>query len=397
VYESLPVAQRHALHAATAHALERLYAGRLEDTDDRLAYHYARTAQSDRAVECLSRLAQKAARGHAHTEALGALEEALAHVERLPAEARDQRRLRLVLRKASSLIQLGRFREVLSVLLHWKASVDRLDDVALSAYYHFPLARTHLFVGDQVRAIHSAERAIADAARCEDTVTLGKAHYVLAQEAPLSGRSADGIKHALEALACLEQAGRPWWVGQAHWVVGLNHAMLGELDAALEAETRARLIGETVGNRQLQASALCATGIVRAGLGDTEAGSEACEASVSVAPDPLTSAVTLGWLGSCSSSTGRPHGPSPPWRRRPSNTASSDSRSSSPGSRRSWPMPIGSMASWSALTPRRARRSRSPGRPAHRTVWGTPCVRWRAPSSPPQRRPTPSPRSRRRS
>jgi transcriptional regulator with AAA-type ATPase domain/tetratricopeptide (TPR) repeat protein len=297
VYESLPVAQRHALHAATARALERLYEGRLEDADDRLAYHYARTDQSDRAVECLSRVAQKAARGHAHAEALGALEEALAHVERLPAEARDQRRLRLVLRKASSLIHLGRFREVLSVLLHWKASVDRLDDAALSAYYHFLLARTHLFVGDQVRAIQSAERAIADAARCGDTVTLGKAHYVLAQEAPLSGRSAEGIRHALEALACLERAGRPWWVGQAHWVVGLNHALLGELDAALEAETRARLIGETVGNRQLQASALCATGIVQAALGDTRAGIEACEASVSVAPDPLTNAVALGWLG----------------------------------------------------------------------------------------------------
>ena len=120
---------------------------------------------------------------------------------------------------------------------------------------------------------------------------------MLAQEAPLSGRSAEGIKHALEALACLERAGRPWWVGQAHWVVGLNHAMLGELDTALEAETRARLMGEAVGNRQLQASALCATGIVQAVLGDTEAGIESCEASVSVAPDPLTSAVALGWLG----------------------------------------------------------------------------------------------------
>jgi tetratricopeptide (TPR) repeat protein len=297
VYESLPVAQRHALHAATARALERLYEGRLEDADDRLAYHYARTDQSDRAVECLSRVAQKAARGHAHAEALGALEEALAHVERLPAEARDQRRLRLVLRKASSLIHLGRFREVLSVLLHWKASVDRLDDAALSAYYHFLLARTHLFVGDQLRAIQSAERAIADAARSGDTTTLGKAHYVLAQEAPLSGRSAEGIRHALEALACLERAGRAWWVGQAHWAVGLNHALLGELDAALEAETRARLIGETVGNKQLQASALCATGIVQAALGHTEAGIEACEGSVAVAPDPLTSAVALGWLG----------------------------------------------------------------------------------------------------
>jgi tetratricopeptide (TPR) repeat protein len=297
VYDSLPLAQRQALHAAAARALERLYEGRPEEADDRLAYHYARTDQADRAVECLSRVAEKAARGYAHTEALGVLEEALAHVERLPANVRDHRRLRLVLRKASSLIHLGRFRETLGFLLHWKASLDRLDDAALAAYYHFLLARTHLFLGDRERAIESAQRAIADSTRSGDTATRGKAHYVLAQEAPLSGRAAEGIGHALESLTCLERTGDEWWIGQAHWVVGLNHAQLGELGAALEAETRARIIGEAGGNRQLQASALWATGIVHTALGRAEAGIEACERSLAVAPDPLTRAVALGWLG----------------------------------------------------------------------------------------------------
>jgi tetratricopeptide (TPR) repeat protein len=296
-YDSLPVARRHALHAAAARALERLYEGRLEEMDDQLAYHYARTDQSERAVECLSRVAEKAARGHAHTEALGALEEALAHVERLPAEVRDRRRLRLVLRKASSLIHLGRFGEVLAVLLHWRTSFDRLNDASLAAYYHFLVARTHLFLGDRERAIQSAERAIAEAERSGDEVTRGKAHYVLAQEAPLSGRAVEGVRHAQEALACLERAGRAWWVGQAYWVVGLNHAQLGELDAAFEAETRARVIGETVGDRQLQASALWSMGIVHVALDQVEAGIEACQRSVAVAPDPLTHAVALGWLG----------------------------------------------------------------------------------------------------
>ena len=297
VYDSLPVAQRHALHASAARALERLYEGRLEEADDRLAYHYARTDQADRAVECLSRMAEKAARGYAHTEALGLLEEALAHVERLPATVRDHRRFRLVLRKASTLIHLGRFRETLAFLVHWKASLDRIDDAAMSAYYHFLLARTHLFVGDRERAIESAERAITDSTRSGDTATRGKAHYVLAQEAPLSGRAAEGIGHAIESLTCLERTGDEWWIGQAHWVVGLNHAQLGELGAALEAETRARIIGEAGGNRQLQASALCATGIVHTALGHAESGIEACQQSLSVAPDPLTRAVALGWLG----------------------------------------------------------------------------------------------------
>ena len=297
VYDSLPIAQRHARHAAVAQALERLYEGRLEEADDRLAYHYARTDQAERAVECLSRMAEKAARNSAHVEALGILDEALTHVERISAEARERRRLRLVLRKASLLIHLGRFGEVLGALLQWRASLDRLDDATLAAPYHFLLARAQLFLGDRERAIHSAERAIAEAARSGDTSTRGKAHYVLAQEAPLSGRAAEGIGHAREALACLERAGDQWWIGQAHWVVGLNHAQLGELDAALEAETRARMIAEAAGNRQLQASALCAAGIVQAGLGQTRAGIDACERSLAVAPDPLTRAVALGWLG----------------------------------------------------------------------------------------------------
>src|SRR5262249_23559576 len=72
---------------------------------------------------------------------------------------------------------------------------------------------------------------------------------------------------------------------------------LGELHAALEAETRARVIGETVGDRQLQASALSATGIVHVALGETERAIEACQRGLAVAPDPLTRAVVSGWLG----------------------------------------------------------------------------------------------------
>ena len=165
--------------------------------------------------------------------------------------------------------------------------LDRLDDAALSAYYHFLLARTHLFVGDRERTIESAERAIADSARCGDTTTRGKAHYVLAQEAPLSGPRRRG--HPARArVARLPRAHgrRAWWIGQAHWVVGLNHAQLGELDAALEAETRARIIGET--GRRPPAPGLGALrhGIVHAALGQAEAGIEACRAESRGRPRP---------------------------------------------------------------------------------------------------------------
>ena len=57
-YDSMLTARRRALHEAAAQALERLHADRLEEAYDRLAHHYSKTAQADKAVEYLSRFAE---------------------------------------------------------------------------------------------------------------------------------------------------------------------------------------------------------------------------------------------------------------------------------------------------------------------------------------------------
>src|SRR5262249_58904235 len=63
-YDSLLTSRRQALHATAGRALESFYAERLEEVYDRLAYHYARTAESVKAIDYLSRFADKAARGY---------------------------------------------------------------------------------------------------------------------------------------------------------------------------------------------------------------------------------------------------------------------------------------------------------------------------------------------
>src|SRR5207244_177416 len=83
-------------------------AKRLEDAYDRLAYHYSKAEHAEKAVEYLTRFAEKAAREHAHVEAILALQGALAHGERLPAErSRERLLLDLHLRLALSLAALG--------------------------------------------------------------------------------------------------------------------------------------------------------------------------------------------------------------------------------------------------------------------------------------------------
>jgi predicted ATPase len=58
-YRSLLTAHRQTLHAAAAHALEALFAGRLDQVSDQLAYHYAESTVATKAVEYLTRQAEK--------------------------------------------------------------------------------------------------------------------------------------------------------------------------------------------------------------------------------------------------------------------------------------------------------------------------------------------------
>src|SRR5439155_7878147 len=58
-YDSLLTSRRQALHTAAGRALENLYADRPEEVYDRLAYHYARTAESAKAIEYLTRFAER--------------------------------------------------------------------------------------------------------------------------------------------------------------------------------------------------------------------------------------------------------------------------------------------------------------------------------------------------
>jgi tetratricopeptide (TPR) repeat protein len=297
VYASLSPSGRGALHGAAGRALEVLYEGRLNEALDRLAYHYSKSEDSQKAVEYLTRFAEKAARGFTHAEAVTALQEAVAHVERLPDEERGRRRLDLILRQAFSLIPLGRFGESLGVLLGQRECVERLRDPWLSSRYYLLLGQTQSFLGEHELATRSAWQAIEEATQCQDEATTGKAYCLLALEGPLSGEALQGIEHGRQAIRLLEQTKERWWLGHAHWLVGLNHIQTGEFQQALEASARAHAIGEAIGDPRLQTFAAWATGTAHAAMGEWDAGVEACRRGLERSPDPLNTAIVKGWLG----------------------------------------------------------------------------------------------------
>ncbi len=296
-YESLLPARRQTLHAAAGRALEKMYADRREEVYDRLAYHYSKTDEAAKAVEYLTRVAAKAARAHAHTEAVKAVQEALAHVERLPAAEREPQLLNLILQQGSSLIPLGRIPEILELLLRKQEGLERLEDSSRIGRYYFQLGRVYSFLGEHERAAQCAQQAIEEAKRSGDEPTVGKAYFLLALEGVLSGSARQGVEHGRHAVALLERTDEPWWLGSAYWIVGLNYGTLGEFEPALEAQAQAQAIGEAIGDARLQTLAGWATGGINAVMGDWEAGIEACRRALERSPDPLNTVLASGWLG----------------------------------------------------------------------------------------------------
>jgi predicted ATPase len=143
-YESLLMSRRRLLHTAVGQALEQLYAGRLEAAYDRLAYHYSKAEQAEQAVTYLSCFAEKAGRDHAHVEAVMALQDAIAHGERLPSNsARERLLLDLHLRLAVSLHALGRDQEALEHLLAQQPHLDAIQDATLDGQYALLQSQIH--------------------------------------------------------------------------------------------------------------------------------------------------------------------------------------------------------------------------------------------------------------
>ncbi len=296
-YEGLAAVERAALHDAVGQALERRYADRLEEVQDRLAFHFSRTPRTDKALLYLRGLADKAARGHAHAEAIAALEEALHHAARLPTDQQARYRLELVLRLADSLYYLGRLPESLEVLEQRASDVESVSDPGVAARYHWLLGRSARLVGDRERGARSLRRAILEARRAGDPATEGKAYAALAMEGYWSGHPRQGVEDGRRAVTLLEGTAERWSLAHAYWALASNHVFMGEFGHARAALDHAAAVGEAIDDARIRAFVATTHGTIAAFAGEFEAGIDACREGVERSPDELARTQAIGLLG----------------------------------------------------------------------------------------------------
>jgi tetratricopeptide (TPR) repeat protein len=304
VYAALLAPQRQALHAAIGEAVEAVYAGRLDEWYDRLAWHFSRADDAAKAFAYLVHFADKAARRYALDEAVRALKHALAFADRLPPAERPRSRLDVVHHLAHRLSMLGRAAEARDLLMAEASLIAELHDPSLSGVYHFWLAYASSNLADSARAQEYAKRALEEAARGGDEMTMGRASFELSRESYIVGRPLDGIPQGRQAVALLERTNDHWWLGQALCILALNLLHIGDFAPALEAMEQARALGEAIGDVQLQAEAAGTTARIYAVMGEGEAAIAAGERGVTHAPDLVTRMRMIGWLAAAHQENG---------------------------------------------------------------------------------------------
>jgi len=294
VYAGLLERRRRQHHAAAGHGLEELYAGRIDDVVELIAYHYGRGQVWDKAVSYFRQAAVKAQRKSAHREALTSFEEALEALRRLPEtpETREQGiDVRLELR--GSLYPLGEFEKMLTYLREAEAMASVISDERRLGLVCIHTAEYLRQTGRFAEARTLAEKALAMGDKLQDVPLQSYA----GQYFGLACHALGDYRRASELLRVVTQSPQPErWTGalgmvgswDAHQAISLAWlarclAELGEFGEGVDAGRRAVALAEGLDIPYSLTAACLGLGNIYLVKGDLGAAGPVLERACSVA------------------------------------------------------------------------------------------------------------------
>jgi tetratricopeptide (TPR) repeat protein len=160
-YETLLKQKRKELHSLVGQAIEELYANRLEEFYEMLAFHYRRAEDWSRAYRYSWDAGLKARSLFAHIETLSYLEAALEALKKLPrTRAHLEQEIDLRFNMRSALFHLGNHDDWAAQIRKAELRAREISDNARLANCHNYLASYHLIRGHHKEAIRVGEEGL---------------------------------------------------------------------------------------------------------------------------------------------------------------------------------------------------------------------------------------------
>jgi predicted ATPase len=182
LYESIGPARRRRYHLRIAQAMEKLYASRLEDRYEALAYHFREGNNVEKAVAYSHRAGVRAASHFAYREAVLHLEQALRALEHMP-EGRQKAEQAIAIRidLGPALIAIGSYLapEVEENYIQAKKLCEQLGESPQLFPVLWTLSRIRNWRGELRAARRLATELLSLARREQDPLRLLEAHHTL--------------------------------------------------------------------------------------------------------------------------------------------------------------------------------------------------------------------------
>jgi class 3 adenylate cyclase/tetratricopeptide (TPR) repeat protein len=294
VYTGLLDRKRRRYHAAAGAALEELAGDRLQDVVELLAYHYARSEESEKAVDFAIVAAEKAQRRWANSEALAYFETARARLDAMPdSPANRLRRIDTVVKQAEVKFALGRHDEHIHALEGIKPLVEVVEDPSRRAAWYYWAGLLHSLTGSALDVPITYCRTAVRIAQDEGLDDIGAfAQCCLLQVYAVSGDLAASVAAGEQALPAFTKSGNLWWACRTLWGLSMTFNAAGEWGRSLQCCEKAAAHGRLLNDLRLKVVGAWRTGSTHIQRGDAGTGVRYCDEALAMSPSAFDEAMT---------------------------------------------------------------------------------------------------------
>jgi class 3 adenylate cyclase/tetratricopeptide (TPR) repeat protein len=241
-YNSLLIQRRKQIHENIGRAIEEIYLDRLEEFYEMLAYHYAKSKNSDKAYQYLKLSANKAGRNFGNWEALQFYRQAIDVLGKMPAtESNRKEGIQIRLALAMPAMFLSYPKDSIDELKIGVKLAKEEGDVRNLAKLNGTLSHAYAIKGESMLSIEHAEKCFQEAQQIQDLDLMAPVARDLTSAYMFAGEFAKTvpifsavIPLIEKADKCAESFGRPASVYT--FLCGLAGFMMGFLGSFKEAE-----------------------------------------------------------------------------------------------------------------------------------------------------------------
>jgi tetratricopeptide (TPR) repeat protein len=308
-YDSLLIKTRKEMHEKIGEATEALYSDSLEKHYGLLAYHYARSANADKAVKYLDLANQKASKLNAMEEAKAYFDEAMALLDALSeTEENRQRRIALLVNQGIVFFLLLRHPEYYDLLTRYEPTAKALGNPELLGSFYARLGYCEFSFGNYDQAIQTLTKA-AELAEASGNVEAAGYAYVFWAFSHFDRGDYDRVLALKEdVLHTMAHQFNLRFHTYALSLASRAYACLGRWDEAVEEGQKALRVAEEFSDNSLISWSASNLSIAYTWRGDLARAVECGELAVQKAPTPVDKSFaqrSLGWAWCRSGETTR--------------------------------------------------------------------------------------------